>query len=61
MNWKRSTRCDTGACVEVAFADDGRVHVADGHGGVIELRAEAWAEFAAAVRRGEFTVEGLAA
>lgn len=113
MNWKRSTRCSTGACLWIRLTDDGRVHVSDEHGGVIELRADVWedilyeigagedhplptlirpvaggvvwsgrqpwpgrgpvpaatlrytavewAEFLAAVRRGEFTVEGLAA
>lgn len=110
MNWMRSTRCDTGDCVRVALTGAGAVHVADEHGGVIELRptvwddlrydvgcgddhpgpwiasrdcgtvewvgmppgagttpvilrftAAEWAEFLAAVRRGEFSLEGLAA
>lgn len=55
-NWRRSTLCATGSCVEVAIA--GR-HVAmrdskSNRGPVLEFDRKAWEDFLAGVRNGEF-------
>ena len=52
--WRRSTRCGSGACVEVAVAADG-VHLRDGKdpdGPRLTFRPDAWRAFVADVQAG---------
>jgi hypothetical protein len=55
-NWRRSTRCANGSCVEVAVAKDqiglrdSKVH----DGPVLQFTSDAWESFVAGVRNGEF-------
>lgn len=54
--WRRSTRCDSGTCVEVAN-DEGQVQIRDGkrpEGGVIVLKPETFSEFIAGIKAGVF-------
>lgn len=54
-DWRRSTRCESSGCVEVAF--DAAVLVRDStdpDGGVLAFSPEQWAAFVAGVRDGEF-------
>jgi hypothetical protein len=54
--WRRSRRCESVTCVEVAHIDDD-VAMRDGKhpdGDVLRFGREAWAEFVAGVRAGEF-------
>ncbi|WP_027344757.1 DUF397 domain-containing protein [Hamadaea tsunoensis] len=53
--WKKSSRCDTSACVEVAEIDDA-VGVRQSEDGdhVLIVSREAWRDFAAGVKDGEF-------
>jgi hypothetical protein len=53
-SWRKSTRCESSGCVEVAEAD-GRVMVRDStdpHGPVLTFSRQSWAAFVAAVRLG---------
>jgi hypothetical protein len=55
-DWRRSTLCATGSCVEVAIAGH-HVAVRDSkreHGPVLQFEREAWEDFLAGVRSGEF-------
>ncbi|NUT37166.1 MAG: DUF397 domain-containing protein [Hamadaea sp.] len=54
--WRRSQRCDSNSCVEVAFLDD---HVLvrdskDPQGPVLRFTAEEWTAFAAGLQAGDF-------
>jgi hypothetical protein len=56
QNWRRSRRCDTAHCVEIAFTRDGRrVYLRNSRDPEVhlELGAEAWRAFCAAVAGGE--------
>jgi hypothetical protein len=52
--WRRSSRCDTSACVEVAPADAG-MRVRDTAGTVLAFSAEAWRVFLAEARESKLT------
>ena len=56
LTWKSPDdgRCANGSCVAAAVTFDGRINVADAHGGVIELRPDAWNAILSAVRTGEY-------
>jgi len=57
--WRRSTRCGTNACVEVAKVGKSYL-VRDSkhpHGPVLEFDAAEWDAFAAAMTAGEFVFE----
>lgn len=56
LSWRRSGRCDSATCVEVAVTI-GRVGVRDGKdpsGAVLWFTPEEWTAFMAGVRDGEF-------
>jgi hypothetical protein len=56
--WKKSSRCEAAACVEVSFEGD-EVLVRDSknpNGPVLRFTREEWAAFTAGVRDGEFDV-----
>lgn len=55
-DWRRSTLCGTGSCVEIAVAAS-YVAIRDskrGQGPVLQFDRTAWAEFLAGARNGEF-------
>jgi hypothetical protein len=56
--WRRSRRCDTNACVEIARLEPGAgVAMRDSENpgnAILQFSAAAWADFLLAVRRGEF-------
>ena len=54
--WRRSSACTTGACVEVAIVDDSYLvrDSKDPSGAVLTFDREEWAAFAAGVAAGEF-------
>ena len=60
-DWKRSTRCANGSCVEVAVAEpvvairDAKIR----NGPVLEFDRKAWDAFLAGVRSGEFDLAPL--
>lgn len=58
INWKKSRRSSGGDnCVEVSTAADGTVGIRDSKdrdGATLVFGREAWADFAASVRDGEF-------
>lgn len=51
--WRKSTRCESSMCVEVAVLDD-VVQMRDAAGTVLPLPPSAWTTFLAAVKAGEF-------
>lgn len=56
IRWCRSSRCDSGTCVEVARID-GTIAIRDSKdvdGPVLTFSPQEWAAFIAAVRNGEF-------
>lgn len=53
LSWRKSSRCESNACVEVAEAAES-VHVRDAAGSVVTFDLEAWRGFVAGVRVGEF-------
>lgn len=57
MNWKRATRCETSACVEVLIDGD-TVKVRDSKNPdvVLEFTQAEWDAFTAGARDGEFDV-----
>ncbi len=61
--WRKSTGSDTGACVEVAFAE-GVIGVRDtkaaGKGPVLEVTEEEWRAFGAGAQGHEFDFDHLA-
>lgn len=55
LSWLRSSRCDNGACVEVAL-HDGDVVVRDSkepHGPLLRFSRQEWEAFVGGVRDGE--------
>ncbi|MGB6577510.1 MAG: DUF397 domain-containing protein [Streptosporangiaceae bacterium] len=54
--WRRSSACESGACVEVATTDDAVMvrNSANPGGMVVTLRHEEWQEFLAGVKEGSF-------
>ncbi len=59
LKWRRSSRCDGGACVEVTLTRDGiKVRRAgDPDGMVLTIQAGGWREFVADVQAGRFDLE----
>ncbi|GIF95556.1 DUF397 domain-containing protein [Catellatospora citrea] len=59
VNWRRSSRCDTGACVEVAqFGPEVGVRDAkDPQGPVLRFTRQEFAAFIAGVRAGDFVAD----
>lgn len=58
-DWKRSSYCSSGGCVEVKKLDDGGVAVRDAkiaNGPVLAFDALEWRSFLAGARAGEFDV-----
>ena len=56
IQWRRSSRCETGGCVEVAHTD-GTIAIRDSKdvdGPVLTFSHGEWAAFVAGVRNGEF-------
>lgn len=56
--WRRSSRCGGGACVEVAKID-GFYHVRDAkdpNGAVLTFSADEWAAFVAGAKASEFDI-----
>lgn len=56
IQWLRSSRCDTGSCLEAAHID-GMIAIRDSKvvdGPVLTFTPEEWAAFVAGVRGGEF-------
>jgi hypothetical protein len=63
-DWRRSRRCDTAHCVEIAFAREGdRVYLRDSRDPEIHLEfdAEAWRAFCAAAAAGELDQPAIGA
>jgi hypothetical protein len=59
LTWRRSYRCESGACVEVAFGADDTVYVRDSkdrNGTVLRFTRAEWATFTAGVQDGEFNL-----
>jgi hypothetical protein len=54
--WRRSRRCDSGSCVEVMRADDGRILVRSSlrPDAVLRVGAAEWSAFLAGAVRGDF-------
>jgi hypothetical protein len=60
LAWRRSNRCDSGACVEVAFAGGGvamRDSKVAGGGAVLRFTRDEWSSFVAGVREGDYDVK----
>ena len=58
--WRKSRRCESSHCVEVAFRPDGGVWVRDSKhpdGPVLKFTAAEWAAFTAGARDGEFDLD----
>jgi hypothetical protein len=56
IQWRRSSRCESDTCVEVAHVDQ-VIAIRDSKdvdGSVLTFSAEEWAAFVAGVRNGEF-------
>jgi hypothetical protein len=56
LPWRRSTRCDNGHCIEVAFVDEA-VMIRDSKapdGPLLHFSLEEWRAFAAGIQAGEF-------
>ncbi len=56
IQWRRSSRCESGSCVEVAHID-GTIAIRDSKnaaGAVLIFSPEEWTAFVASVRNGEF-------
>jgi hypothetical protein len=56
MKWIKSSRCDTGSCVEVAFPVLGNVLVRNStdQDTILDFTAEEWDAFIAGAKSGEF-------
>ena len=54
--WRRSTRCDTNSCVEVATADEGEFirNSRESEGSALTFTRAEWDAFVAGVKDGEF-------
>ena len=59
LEWRRSSRCNGGTCVEVALTGEAiKVRRAGGPDGmVLAIRAGEWQEFLTDVRAGRFDLE----
>lgn len=59
LEWRRSSRCNSGACVEVAWSDDTILVRESGNpgGDVLSIGARVWQEFISAIRDGRFGTE----
>lgn len=56
MKWTKSTRCESSACVEVAFDHEGTL-IRDSKnpdGPVLKFSEQEWGEFLRAAKAGEF-------
>jgi predicted secreted Zn-dependent protease len=56
LTWRRSTKCDSGLCVEVAATTDAAL-VRDGkrpEGSHLTFVRDSWQDFIAAVKTGEY-------
>lgn len=57
-DWRRSSACDTNACVEVAMSSHAvGMRGSDGASGEIWFTREGWAAFIDSVKRGLFDVQ----
>lgn len=59
-SWKKSSRCESSACVEVAFAEEHAVLLRDSkeaEGPILTFSAPQWTSFVTALRSGTFTAE----
>ncbi|HEU5110005.1 MAG TPA: DUF397 domain-containing protein [Micromonosporaceae bacterium] len=57
LSWRKSSRCDSAACVEVAFVGGGGVAVRNSTtvgGAVLTFERDEWSSFVAGVRAGDF-------
>lgn len=56
VEWRSSSSCENGACVEVAFAGDDVIAVRDSEDphGVVTFGLGHWRDFVAKVKRGAF-------
>ncbi|HYN95957.1 MAG TPA: DUF397 domain-containing protein [Pilimelia sp.] len=57
MVWRKAGACESRACVEVAFGDDGRVHVRSSlapDAPALGFTRLEWQTFITAIRAGEF-------
>jgi uncharacterized protein DUF397 len=54
--FRRSTRCDTGTCVEVSVTDVVQVRNSTAPEHLVTFTKEEWSAFIAGVRLGEFEV-----
>jgi predicted secreted Zn-dependent protease len=58
LRWRRSTRCSTNSCVEVADLADGGAAIRDTKAGadgpILVFSGEEWRAFVAGVKAGEF-------
>lgn len=57
LNWRRSSKCDAGSCVEVARTPGGVAvrDSKDGDGPMLQFEECAWSAFLSGVRAGEFS------
>lgn len=56
--YRRSTRCDSGRCVEVADDGDSDVGVRDAYANELDVERSAWREFIDAVKAGSLIANG---
>ncbi|GIF19824.1 hypothetical protein BJ973_006866 [Actinoplanes tereljensis] len=58
LQWKRSTRCTSGTCVEIATVGGTYLvrDAKDPDGAVLHVGAAGWAAFLSAVKAGEFGI-----
>lgn len=58
LDWRRSTRCDTSACVEVAITGQGVAlrDSKDPHSPILRFSRQEWEAFVAGVNNGEFSL-----
>ena len=57
LSWRKSSRCDSATCVEVAFTGRGAVAVRDSKqlsGPTLTFTRDEWSSFVAGVREGDF-------
>lgn len=58
--WRRSSRCESGTCVEVAVLQDGNTLVRDSKqnsdGPVLRYAPNEWKAFIEGVKKGEFDI-----
>ncbi len=54
IHWRKSSRCETGACVEVARIDGMVAIRSSNDAALLIFSPDEWAAFVAGVRNGEF-------